>query len=115
MDYFSMNRSRTRERERKSEEVPRWKNGIFPWENGILSAPRTSGLREECQPSYVPQSPSGDFVGVSILPRAGRQWLWGEIRISVRGEEGIGQRGVGRTVSYDFRLAPAIVAVPTAL
>lgn len=45
---------------------PRWKNGIFPWENGILSA-----HREECQPSYVPQSPSGDFAGVSILPESG--------------------------------------------
>lgn len=34
---------RERERERKRQrEGARWKNGIFPWENGILSAPRPS-------------------------------------------------------------------------
>lgn len=31
------------------------------------------------------------------------------------GGGGGGWRGVGRTVSYDFRLAPAIAAAPTAL
>lgn len=87
--------------------MEKWNFSVGKW-----NFERTENLREECQPSYVPQSPSGDFAGVSILPRAGRRWLRGGIRVP--GGAG-GRGGVGRTVSYDFRLAPAIAAAPTAL
>ena len=83
--------------------MEKWNFSVGKW-----NFERTENLREEYQPSYVPQSPSGDFAGVSILLRAGRRWLWWD---TYRQGE---QRGVGRTVSYDFRLAPAIAA-PTAL
>lgn len=59
-----------------------WKNGIFSLENGIFSAPKN--LREECQPSYVPQLPFGDFASVSIplaamvtgCARGGEREVW---------------------------------------
>lgn len=43
LEYGRRERERA-ERGRRGEgrRPPRWKNGISPWENGILSAPRTS-------------------------------------------------------------------------
>lgn len=64
MDYFSMNRWRTRKKERKRGGKAQWKNGIFLV--GKWNFEPTKNMREECQPSYVPQLPFGDFAGVSI-------------------------------------------------
>lgn len=46
--------------------MEKWNFSVGKW-----NFERTENLREKevCQPSYVPQSPSGDFAGVSILPR----------------------------------------------
>jgi len=61
--------------------MEKWNLSVGKW-----NFERTENLREECQPSYVPQSPSGDFADVSILPRVGRRRLTGwDVRR--RGEE----------------------------
>jgi len=57
---------REKERERGAP-IEKWNFSVGKW-----NFERIENLREECQPSYVPQTPSGDFAGVSILSRAGR-------------------------------------------
>lgn len=74
--------------------MEKWNFSVGKW-----NFERTENLREECQPSYVLQSPSGDFAGVSILPRAGRRrrWLRGRIRTPAgQGGEEDERRGTHR-------------------
>lgn len=78
---------------------------FFPWENGILNVAE-GRLRENCETSYVTQSPFGDFAGVSILSHDG---VRGNMCVCVCAR-GQGRVAVKHAVSYDFRLAPAITA-----
>lgn len=103
-----------KERGRGEGGGARWKNEIFPWENGILSAPRTSE-RSASRHTCFSHPPVILRVFRYSRERDGGDGGYGVGYVRLRDKGRRRTRGVERTVSYDFRLAPAVAAAPTAL